>query len=341
MYNIIKYIAYILLLPLILFIYLIVTEWRVKLIDRECFVVESCELSDTITIVTWNIGYGGLSEEMDFFYDGGKNTRTTYEQTQNNLAAIVAQLKEFAWADFILLQEVDFESHRSYNIDECAMIVDSLSGELPYVAHALNYNSKFVPIPIREPMGGVKSGVVTLSRYQLGESVRYQLSSEVALPNRLFDLKRCVLSVGVPIQGGDTLWVNNIHNTAFDSGDMRSCEVEFIGKIVEDQGFSITAGDWNSTPPDYTPSREAVENSYFSPHALLYEDLPSGVNVAADHTSESVRYLNLPYKKGFSTTTLVDFAIFSDDFELIECKTIDLGFKNSDHNPIIITLLRR
>jgi len=34
------------------------------------------EISDSVfTFLSWNIGYGGLGAEMDFFYDGGKQIR--------------------------------------------------------------------------------------------------------------------------------------------------------------------------------------------------------------------------------------------------------------------------
>ena len=34
-------------------------------------------LPDTLTLVSWNIGYAGLGDNMDFFYDGGRRVRDT------------------------------------------------------------------------------------------------------------------------------------------------------------------------------------------------------------------------------------------------------------------------
>ncbi len=331
---------YLLFTLILLFGYLFVTEWKPQTVECESFNSSEVALPDTIVVVSWNIGYGGLDEQMDFFYDGGKNTRTTESRTRENLNIILKRLKALNNADFILLQEVDFDSKRSYYIDEYDFFTQSLSEEYPYATRALNYSSKFVPIPLSDPMGRVNSGLVTLSKYGFARAVRYQYPTEVGLPNRFFDLKRAMLSVGVALEGGDTLWVNNTHNTAFDSGDMRSREVAYIGDIVERQSISITAGDWNSTPPGYEATREALENDYFSPHPLSREDLPRRVEIAVGAT-ESVRYLDRPYVKNESTTTLVDFGIFTCDFELKNCEVLDLGFKNSDHNPVIITLLRR
>ncbi len=333
-----KIIVSVVFIPLILFVFLLLNEWRPQDVERVYYPSDVVYLPDTLTVVSWNIGYAGLGEGMDFFYDGGERTRASKHETQQNLEAIIAQLGELSDADFMLLQEVDFGSKRSYYTNQLSQISQALGYE--YVASALNYNSLFVPIPVGDPMGRVRSGVVILSRYPFAESVRYQYPTIVGLPNRLFDLKRCMLSVGFKTPQGD-FWVNNTHNTAFDSGDMRLREVKFMGQIVESQSNYIVAGDWNSTPPGYTPKEQSMTNRYFSPQGLGMEDLPPNVSVHYTPTIESVRYLDSPYVENRSTTTLVDFAILSENCRIIEYKTLDLGFKNSDHNPIIITFLRK
>ncbi|MFR9602240.1 MAG: endonuclease/exonuclease/phosphatase family protein [Rikenellaceae bacterium] len=333
----IKIIISVTILPLLLVAFLLLSEWRPQDVEREVYAVEIVDLPDTLTLVSWNIGYAGLGEGMDFFYDGGERTRGPREEGAENLRAIIAQLSDLSYADFILLQEVDFDSKRSYYVDQYEVITEAL--DYNYSAKAYNYNSVFVPIPLCDPMGGVRSGVVTLSRYPLAESVRWQYPTIVGLPNRLFDLKRCMLSAAVATPNGN-FWVNNTHNTAFDSGDMRLREVAFMGEIVESQGSFVVAGDWNSTPPGYTPSREAMENRYFSPHPLDIDELPQGVSVHFTPTVESVRYLDSPYEEGESVTTIVDFTILSSNCRIIRCETLDLKFENSDHNPIIITFLR-
>lgn len=79
-------------------------------------------LPDTLTLVSWNIGYAGLGDNMDFFYDGGRRVRDTRARTAANLAQIVLTLQKID-ADIMLLQEVDRSSHRTYRIDEAGLIV--------------------------------------------------------------------------------------------------------------------------------------------------------------------------------------------------------------------------
>ena len=48
-----------------------------------------------------------------------------------------------------------------------------------------------------------------------------------------------------------------------------------------------------------------------------------------------MRYLNEPLLPGMTTST-IDFFI-SRGFRCLNIETVDLGFKNSDHNPVIAT----
>lgn len=83
-------------------------------------------IPDSIKIMTWNIGYAGLGENMTFFMDGGKDIRDTRERTEENLHHIIETIKGEN-PDILLLQEVDIDSHRTYNIDQ----VEILQREFP------------------------------------------------------------------------------------------------------------------------------------------------------------------------------------------------------------------
>ena len=72
-------------------------------------------LPDTLTILSWNIGYAGLGDNMDFFYDGGRRVRDSRERTARNLKEIVETISRVN-PDIALLQEVDLDSRRSYRI---------------------------------------------------------------------------------------------------------------------------------------------------------------------------------------------------------------------------------
>ena len=88
---------------------------RVVLQDRSGLSSGAAEaLPDSLSILCWNIGYGGLGDDMDFFYDGGTQVRTSRERTLANIDGIIAEIRRHS-PDIILLQEVD-ESSRRYAV---------------------------------------------------------------------------------------------------------------------------------------------------------------------------------------------------------------------------------
>ncbi|MFI3319201.1 MAG: endonuclease/exonuclease/phosphatase family protein [Rikenellaceae bacterium] len=314
------------------------TEWRPEPIEVTRYPTSAqpsqINLSDTLEVVSWNIGYAGLGEGMDFFYDGGKQMRCSEAETRENLNKIIAQLNIFAKsADFILLQEVDENSHRSYSIN----MREAIAEALPEFTHAwaYNYRANYIPMPLGDPMGRVNSGVMILSRHTISRSVRHQYPNHLTFPRRLFLLKRAMLSAEIRTADDRILWLNNTHNSAFDDGEGRRSEVKRICEIIEGQPLSITAGDWNSTPPHYSASEAALNNRFFHPIALNKEDLPNGLSFATDLSTPTMRYLDKPYRATSSTVCNIDFGVVSNHLRIINCTVVDLQFKNSDHNPII------
>lgn len=288
---------------------------------------------DTIKIVSWNIGYAGLGDDMDFFMDGGKSTRTSEERAGENLQGILSFLKQHADADFILLQEVDFDSQRSYRTNQYDSIRSALPAHFGWFAY--NYVSDWVPVPLLRPMGTVKSGLVMLSKWIPEEVIRLQYPSEVSFPRRLFDLKRALLSGFFPLDGGRTLSINNTHNSAYDDGSQREKEYGFLRQYLEGKHWTVTMGDWNGVPPGYSLEQAAAEDRHFRPNQLQTTDFPIGCGFVYDPTTPSVRYLDKPYVNGENTTTLIDFAVTGPGMMPLSIETVDLGFCHSDHNPVV------
>ena len=127
--------------------------------DNPTVIPDSAQLS----FLSWNIGYAGLSSDMDFFYDGGKQVRTSRQHVISNIHNIGSLLRQNDTMDFILLQEIDRKSKRSYYYNE----IDSFSAQLPAFNHefGMNYDVFFVPVPPRSPLGKVKSGIITFSKF--------------------------------------------------------------------------------------------------------------------------------------------------------------------------------
>lgn len=292
--------------------------------------------TSTISIMTWNLGYAGLDKDMDFFYDGGRQVRTTREQTITNLNAILEKIVQHKSLDFFLLQEVDKTSRRSYFID----MHDSLARVLPnmHLSFAKNYHVRFVPVPWYAPMGRVTSGIVTAGRHTPASSYRLSYPGSYPLPGRLFNLKRCLILSRYPLNNGKELVLINTHNSAFDDGSLRKQQMDFLKEILLQEyasgNFVIAGGDFNQSPPGFEPDFffNIFDDDDFM---MIPEDFLPDWHYVYDPTVPTNRRVIAPYDPATTKTTLIDFFIASPNVMPLGVEGIHLDFKHSDHNPVM------
>lgn len=314
----------------------IATEYRPKAVENIAVPEQADTLpTDTLSILTWNIGYAGLNAEMDFFFDGGKKVRCSKDTTINNLNTIKNYLQHFK-GDFILLQEIDVDSRRSYGINE----VDSLSQELApwHGIFCYNYKSVFVPVPPTNPYGRVMSGIMTFSKSNPYSATRVSLGGRYSWPKRLFMPARAMLETRFRLQNGTSLVIFNTHCEAFDVGNLRKIEMDTIRKLAMMEyakgNFVIVGGDWNQNPPTIsTPHTE-----YFNPTEIDKGQMPSGWHWIFVNKPTN-RYNYEPYQPGKTLTTILDFYLVSPNVKSISIDRIDLEFAHSDHNPVVMKFM--
>jgi len=240
------------------------------------------------------------------------------------------------------LQEVDTDSKRSYEIDEYETIaghLESYSGSF-----AVNYDVFFVPVPPSSPMGKVNSGIATLGKYKPSTSVRYAFPGQYGFPKQLFMLDRCFMVNRYPLANGKELLIINTHNEAFDPGEIRKAQMEYLKSFITgeyDKGnYIVAGGDWNQCPPDFKP--QFSRNKVNADQMVLSSDyLPSAWSWVYDNTTPSNRSVVASYDPSTTTTTVIDFFLLSPNVEGVMVRTIDLGFENSDHNPVVINVKLR
>ncbi len=110
---------------LILLSYLWIKEYRPEKIEN----VEiqgngdkNPEIGKSYTIMTWNIGYGGLDKDTDFFMDGGKMVFPINKNHVEKSINHIINSSEKMNADIKFFQEVDINSKRTYHINEVEKI---------------------------------------------------------------------------------------------------------------------------------------------------------------------------------------------------------------------------
>lgn len=300
---------------------------------------ETLEPGQSVSVVTWNAGYGGLSKQADFFMDGGDGVRTvSHDGVLANLAGIEDELAALD-SDFIFLQEVDQDSERTYGINERARIATAFAPAYAS-AYALNYDVAYVPYPL-PPIGAVESGIMTLSRMQPSSAERVQLPCPFSWPVRLGNLKRCLLVERVPVQGGTAeLVLVNLHLEAYDDGEGKEAQTAMLLQILQEEyakgNYVIAGGDFNQSFPDGTDRYPIASGADWTPGTL--GDLPAGWRYAWDSAAPTCRLLNQPYSAGSSGTQfyVIDGFILSPNVEPVSVRTQDAEFAVTDHNPVVL-----
>lgn len=285
----------------------------------------------------WNIGYAGLGEKADFFYDGGKMMQPNEADVNSYFDGIMNYLND-STSDFILLQEVDSHSKRSYYLDQVSFIRAQAHNLQPYSHFALNYKVNYIPQPWTEPMGKVNSGLLTLSKFQPYKVERHQLPGAFGFPKQLFFLRRCLLVYYIALDNGRDLILVNIHNSAYDdSGKLKKEEMNYLknllGKEVEKGNYILCGGDWNQCPPDfkYNSLAQGKEGDYFQTNV---EPLVEGGQWIYDKQTATNRKNNKPYNPNTTFTTIIDFFWASNNIAVDTRNGIEQGFKYSDHQPV-------
>ena len=105
--------------------------------------------------------------------------------------------------------------------------------------------------------------------------------------------------------------------------------------------YVIAGGDFNQIFPGGLRAWPNTHSELWSPGILEGDSLPEGFGYVYDLSVPSCRLLNQPYDPSDTENTQyysIDGFIISPNVDLSSVETVDLGFENSDHNPIRITV---
>lgn len=335
------------LLLLGLILWLTITDYRPAPLEQAELKKNSTSAPEgTFSILDWNLGYGGLGKDMDFFMDGGTGVRALEDEYNANWKGIWEQLSKETY-DMYFFQEVDRRSTRSYRNDQYNLLGEMFP--LYDRSFAPNYKVKYIPSPtiVGRQYGSVYSGLAIYSRYAIDRAERISLPGNYSWPKKIFFLDRCMLAVSMKSASGKEIVLINTHKSAYDQGGfLKKEQMEFMKAYGEDlygKGASvIIGGDWNSYMPGITgttfPATERAPDFY---QALPEDWKMDGWTWATDNSSPTNRSLAAPYRAGETFTTVIDGYLLSPDLEAISVRTLDLQFRYSDHNPVVLEVRLR
>jgi endonuclease/exonuclease/phosphatase family metal-dependent hydrolase len=292
------------------------------------------------TLLTWNIGYCCLGKEMDFYYYGGKHMRPSEEEYEKYVNGVFNFLAGYDTVDFILLQEVDTNSRRSYYSNQASVMKD----DLPLHASTFACNDKvgFIPMPATKPVGRVESGMMSFSRFVPDTSLRYSFPLSYAWPAGLFMPDRCFIMERFALPEGNELVIINTHNSAFDdAGVKRLYESWMLRSFMlaeyEKGNYVIAGGDWNQNPANYDYGSFHGNFRKNPNHLPATSDLfPQGWHWAFDPLYPTNRDISKPYEPGSTPTQTIDFFVTSPNIIIEQVSVVPTNFEYSDHQPVYL-----
>ena len=280
--------------------------------------------SDTFSIMTYNLGYlSGMTNNLTV-----KPSKELFENNLETAQTLLDQLQP----DIIGLQEIDFDSRRSYYMNQ----LDSLSRGYQSAVKSVTWDKNYVPFPYWPPkvhFGKMLSGQALLSKFPISASERIVLPGPEKAPfyYRAFYLDRLVQVAQILIRG-TAVMVLNVHLEAFDK-ETREIQAREVLKVVDryiHQMPLILIGDFNARPP--YASETLIEDqtiSMFLEHPMLSSAL------------DSQRYL-ANEKENFTFDTAAPFEkldyIFYNHQRIqpVRVSTVREAGEISDHFPVFM-----
>ena len=330
-----------------LFLTLTLTEYRPA--ERESLAVEAGTADRALapgaelTVLSWNIGYGALGDNADFFMDGGSMVQTASQnRVTENLLGIRKTVSEIQ-PDVCFLQEVDIDSDRSYHTDERDVLAAAIPGAS--AVFAPNYRVLYVPYPL-PPIGHVDSGLLTLSALPVRSAERIQLPCPFSWPLRLGQLKRCMLVSRIPLTGTDReLVAVNFHLEAYDDGSGKAAQTkmlaDFLTAEAEKGNYVIAGGDFNQVLAGADSKYRTARPGLWAPGVMDESEFGDLLQAMMPDNGPTCRSLDRPLAgadpAGFQFY-LIDGFIVSSNVRVGSLETVDRGFACADHNPVRLTV---
>lgn len=295
-------------------------------------------------IVTQNLGFGAYTPDFTFFMDGGKSS---WAASKDSVIACIdgaAKDIEALDPDFVLFQEVDFGSTRSYQVDERAQ----LEAAFPAYASvfAVNYHSAFLMYPFYQPHGASRSGILTLSRAGITGAVRRSLPISTSF-SKLLDLDRCYSVSRIPVDNGKELVLYNVHSSAYGGSDeIRTAQMTMLFTDMQEEyengNYCICGGDFNHDFTGDSTQRLNTDGDHDHGWAQPFPEnlLPGCLHRCLDYDDKELiptcRNCDVPYGPDCEVFVMDGF-IISENVKCEELHNIDAKFTYSDHNPVDMT----
>lgn len=308
------------------------------------------QTNTTYSAATYNVGFGAYNQKFSFFMDTGKmkdgtKTQGKYGKAENEAAVLqntngeINTMKKIN-ADFMLFQEIDVDSSRSYHVNQVKKMSQNFANYEKIFAN--NFHSPYLLYPLNDPHGAVQSGLLSLSKYPVEQATRRKYPVSISFITKFTDLDRCFTVMKIPVTNGHKLILINSHMSAYDKGGkMRVKQLKLLNSVMESEykkgNYVIVGGDFN-----HTFGRKMLT------HFKSQQEIPDWVSVLSskdlapdirmvhaknENIVPTCRGTDMPYQKGKTYTTVIDGFLVSKNVQATS-ENINTEFAYADHNPV-------
>lgn len=307
------------------------------------------KLNTDYKIATYNVGFGAYNHAFSFFMDSGTmkdGTAVTGKHSKAESEEVVmsningsADLIAGGDYDFVLLQEVDINSTRSFHINQYDIFSEKFSDMSRNLG--ICYDSAFLFYPLTDPHGKSKTGLATYSKYGMDSALRrqYPLATDIT---KYFDLDRCFVVTRYTLENGKDFVLVNSHMSAYDEGGtVRQQQLQVLNAFLTEErekgNYVIVGGDFNHDIANSDGLFASEQNTPAWVFSLSNDDLAEGYRFETATNAPTCRSTDIPYEKGVNYTVVLDGFIVSDNIVVSEVVNVDNDFMYSDHNPATMT----
>lgn len=311
------------------------------------------EKKESYQILTYNIGFGAYNRDFSFFMDSGEmldgsKTSGKYSRARSkdivleNTNGGISLIQEIN-PDFMFIQEIDTKSHRSRNVNQVDLFTNTFNDYAN--SYAINSHSAYLFYPLNNPIGTMNSGILTMSKYKIDSSTRYQFPLDNNWPTKFFDLDRCFQISRISFNGKELVLIN-IHMSAYDEGGkIRALQMNLLNQVLKEEyekgNYVIAGGDFNHDIADFKNLFATEQKIPNWVGTFPREDLPKEYSVASSNAYPTCRSTDMSYTEGVNYSIVVDGFIISDNIKINAVTNIAYGseyesFKYSDHNPVLL-----
>jgi endonuclease/exonuclease/phosphatase family metal-dependent hydrolase len=266
------------------------------------------------SIMTYNIGYlSGMTNNQPVF--------STPELFENNLTRVKNNLTNIN-PDIICLQEIDYNSCRSYHVNQQEEIQKLGYG---YAYQAVNWDVNYLPFPgspvdLSNHYAEVYSGQSIISRYPISDPERIALKRVNNMPfyRDAFYLDRLAQVCFVNLDGKKVAIIN-VHLEAFDQATRKeqTRQLMELYNQYQDRMPVLLVGDFNSDPSSGGATISDILN------------IPgiASAGIDGDKTYPSV-----------NPRTRLDYIFYNKNYiEIKDAEVVTSMEDASDHLPLLMT----